>query len=112
MVVDHDAHMRAIVRLALESAGFVVLKAQEGRAALEAMTVGLLEIEVLELSKRLRECANGDIPIIALSAHAMQGDEAQALTAGCDAYVAKPIDTRTFATFVTQFLPRPAEAVE
>jgi CheY-like chemotaxis protein len=40
----------------------------------------------------------------------MKGDEVQAMAAGCDAYVAKPIDTYKFAAFVTQFLPPKAVA--
>src|ERR1700716_4647919 len=58
----------------------------------------------LSLTRELKTSpATAHIPIIALTAHAMKGDQVQAITAGCDAYVAKPIDTRTFATFVTQF---------
>src|SRR5207244_3488029 len=67
-----------MMRLALESDGFVVLEAQDGRSALEAMRVGLPElvlqnlvlpdIDGLKLIKQLRECANGDVPILALSA--------------------------------------------
>ena len=47
----------------------------------------------------------GHVPIIALTAHAMKGDERVAREAGCNGYFTKPIDTRTFVETLTQFLP-------
>jgi CheY-like chemotaxis protein len=65
----------------------------------------------LSLTRELKtNPTTAHIPVIALTAHAMKGDEVQAIAAGCDAYVAKPIDTHKFAAFVAQFLPRRAEA--
>jgi CheY-like chemotaxis protein len=49
--------------------------------------------------------ATQHIPIVALTAHAMKGDDASALSAGCDGYLSKPIDTRTFVETVAAFLP-------
>jgi CheY-like chemotaxis protein len=47
-----------------------------------------------------------DIPIIALTSHAMDGDDKKALAAGCDGYIAKPIDTKNFLATIGQFLQR------
>ena len=47
-----------------------------------------------------------DIPIIALTSHAMEGDDKKALDAGCDGYIAKPIDTKNFLVTIGQFLQR------
>ena len=44
--------------------------------------------------------------VVALTAQAMRGDEAQARAAGCDAYLTKPVDTRAFWNILRQFLPR------
>lgn len=44
------------------------------------------------------------VPIIALTAHAMKGDERVALSAGCNGYLTKPINTRTFVATILQFL--------
>ncbi len=44
-----------------------------------------------------------DIPIVALTSYAMQGDEERALAAGCTGYIAKPIDTRKFLETISQF---------
>ena len=46
-----------------------------------------------------------DIPIIALTAHAMLGDKERALAAGCDDYVSKPINFRELASKLAQYLP-------
>ena len=44
------------------------------------------------------------IPIVALTSHAMEGDDKKALAAGCDGYIAKPIDTKNFLATIGQFL--------
>jgi CheY-like chemotaxis protein len=71
------------------------------------MDVQLPGMDGLELTKRLK--ANPDtreITIIALTAYAMKRDERRALDAGCDGYIAKPIDTRSLPALVADYLMR------
>lgn len=57
------------------------------------MDLSLPVIDGWEATRRIKaDPALKDIPVIALTAHAMQGDEAKARAAGCDDYVSKPID--------------------
>ena len=44
-----------------------------------------------------------DIPVVALTAYALQGDEEKALQAGCHGYITKPIDTREFCTKIEKY---------
>ncbi len=80
-----------------------VMTAADGAAGLEAaarlrpdlilMDLSLPVIDGWEASRRLKaDPALRHIPVIALTAHAMQGDEAKARACGCDDYLAKPID--------------------
>ena len=80
-----------------------VMTAADGQAGLEAaarlrpdlilMDLSLPVIDGWEASRRLKaDPALCHIPVIALTAHAMQGDEARARACGCDDYLAKPID--------------------
>jgi CheY-like chemotaxis protein len=123
LVIEDNPNNMMLVVAVLARAGLrsaQASSAEEARLLIETLTPDIILMDIqlpgedgLSLTRELKtNPSTAHIPIIALTAHAMQGDEVQALTAGCDAYVAKPIDTRTFATFVTQFLPRPAEAVE
>ena len=48
-----------------------------------------------------------DIAVVALTAFAMRGDEQKAIDAGCDGYITKPIDTRTFTLEISRFLQEP-----
>lgn len=69
------------------------------------MDVSLPGLDGLAATRALRaESATRHLTIIALTAHAMKGDEALALEAGCDGYLAKPIDTRTFVKKVAGFI--------
>jgi two-component system cell cycle response regulator DivK len=49
------------------------------------------------------------VPIIALTAHAMRGDEEKAREAGCDGYISKPIDTRSITNTIREFLDEVGE---
>ena len=123
LVIEDNPYNMMLVVAVLERAGLrsaQASSAEEARRFLETVhpDVILMDIQLpgedgLSLTRELKASpATAHIPIIALTAHAMKGDEVQAIAAGCDAYVAKPIDTHTFATFVAQFLPRQAETAE
>ncbi len=100
---DNAVNQKLILRL-LEKRGHSVVLVQNGREALEALEKWSFDIVLMdaqmpvmdgfEATKRIRgiEKANGGhVPIIALTALAMKGDEARCLAAGMDGYVSKPI---------------------
>jgi len=60
---------------------------------------GLTAIHIIKEDPDLKE-----IPIIALTSYAMPGDEKKAFEAGCDGYITKPIDTRSFLDTINQFI--------
>lgn len=101
-VEDNDDNVY-VVRTRLVRAGHTVLVAVDGRQGLEMaaadrpdlilMDLSLPEIDGWEATRRLKAAAETkDIPIIALSAHAMSGDREKALAAGCDDFDTKPVD--------------------
>jgi len=108
---DNPINRMVAIRL-LEKRGHEVAVAVNGREALEKlehgsfdlvlMDVQMPEMDGLEATAALRdkEMTTGEhIPVIAMTAHAMQGDRERCLAAGMDGYVAKPFNARdTFAT--------------
>ncbi len=60
---------------------------------------GLTATKILKADQKLSA-----IPIVALTSHAMEGDDKKALDAGCDGYIAKPIDTKSFLATIGQYL--------
>jgi CheY-like chemotaxis protein len=114
VIEDNPLNLELVTDL-LEAVGFIVCPAgtaEEGiRAASELapdlilMDLSLPGLDGLAATRALREDpATHYLTIIALTAHAMRGDEALALRAGCDGYLTKPIDTRTFAAKVAAFI--------
>lgn len=115
LVVDDNATNLKLASEVLEMEGHEVLRASdadEAQALLGAqrpdlilMDIALPGMDGLELTRRLKArpdlCA---VPIIALSAFAMKGDEEKAFASGCDGYITKPINTRTFPAQVLAFL--------
>jgi two-component system cell cycle response regulator DivK len=63
---------------------------------------GIDGIEVLKILKE--DPARREIPVIALTAHAMRGDEEKFLKAGCSAYISKPIDIQKFKSTIEEFI--------
>jgi CheY-like chemotaxis protein len=118
LIVDDNPANLKLARVVLTRAGFEVgtaADAEEALAILEGfepllilMDLQLPGMDGFDLTRRLKaDPARSHIVIVALTAYAMRGDEAKALAAGCDGYLAKPIDTRTLASVVADYLARP-----
>ena len=115
IVEDNPANMTLAVFL-LESAGHTVLKAADAEAGLtlardEQPDMILMDIQLpgmdgLAATALLKaDEATRAIPVIALTALAMTGDEARIRAAGCDGYIAKPISYKSFLAMVAERLP-------
>ena len=115
LIVDDNPTNLKLARVLLTGEGYIVRTAgdaEEALAVLQAyrprlilMDLQLPGMDGLELTRRLK--ADPDlrsIVIVALTAYAMKGDEDKALAAGCDGYIAKPIDTRTLPDVIRAHL--------
>jgi CheY-like chemotaxis protein len=115
LVVDDNVTNLKLIEYLLKAKGYDVLTAIDAESALEAVrakrpSLVLMDLQLpgmdgLELTRRLKSDPNTrDIVIVAVTAYAMKGDEQRALDAGCDGYVAKPIDTRALPQVVESHL--------
>ena len=119
VIEDNDANLRLALFL-LESAGHLVLSARDAEAGLalarqERPDLILMDIQLpgmdgLEATALLKaDESTKNIPVIALTALAMKGDEERIRAAGCDGYIAKPMPYREFLSAVSTHLkPRVA----
>ena len=116
IVEDNELNMK-LLHDVLEAHGYATLKTGEGNAAIALahanqpdlilMDLQLPDVSGFEAVRQLKQHATTrSIPIVAVTAFAMVGDERKALTSGCDAYVAKPIALREFLDVVERFVGR------
>jgi two-component system cell cycle response regulator DivK len=117
VVEDNPANMTLAVFL-LQSAGHTVISAtdaeagltlaREARPNLILMDIQLPRMDGLQATALLKsDDATRAIPVIALTALAMKGDEERIRAAGCDGYIAKPMRYRDFVAAVAAQLARP-----
>jgi len=103
LVIEDNENNRVLLTRRLKARGHEVLTAEDAeqglalaqteRSDLILMDIGLPGLDGWAATRRLKaNPATQRIPIIALTAHAMQGDREKAAEAGCDAYETKPID--------------------
>ena len=103
LLVEDNEMNRDMLSRRLARKGFEVVMALDGQQAVEAaaaqnpdlilMDMSLPVIDGWEATRRIKAAAaTSAIPVIALTAHAMQGDEERARACGCDDYLTKPID--------------------
>jgi two-component system, cell cycle response regulator DivK len=114
IVEDNDLNMKLFNDL-LEAHGYCTLQTKDGVEALRMarqhrpdlilMDIQLPEVSGLEVTKWLKEDDDlRSIPIIAVTAFAMKGDEEKIRDGGCEAYIAKPISVASFMRTVERFL--------
>jgi two-component system, cell cycle response regulator DivK len=117
VVEDNELNMK-LLNDVLEAHGFDVMSTPRGKVAVEwaqqhhpdliLMDLQLPDLSGLDATRQLKaDPATRDIPVIAVTAFAMAGDEKKALDHGCDAYVAKPIVLRDFLNLVASFIGMP-----
>src|SRR5512137_830697 len=114
IVEDNDLNMKLFHDL-LEAHGYDTLQTKDGMEALKLarqhhpdlilMDIQLPEVSGLEVTKWLKEDDDlRTIPVIAVTAFAMKGDEERIRSGGCEAYVAKPISVTNFLDTIGRFL--------
>ena len=115
VVEDNDMNMQ-LVEYLLEEGGYSIVKAASGEEALAIarggdpvdlilMDIHLPGIDGLSVVREMKtDARTKSIPILALTAHAMRGDRDRFLEAGCDGYISKPIDVKTFLSSIRQYL--------
>jgi CheY-like chemotaxis protein len=115
LVVDDNEDGLVLMRAVLELEGFLVdtagceeellVRLNARRPDMILMDVQLPRQDGLTITRRLKaNPATAAIPIVALTAYAMESDRIQALAAGCIDHISKPIDTRTLAHQIRELL--------
>ena len=114
IVEDNELNMKLFHDL-LEAQGYETIETREGLAALSLarehrpdlilMDIQLPEISGLEVTKWLKEDDElAKIPVVAVTAFAMKGDEERIREGGCEAYISKPISVSHFLETIRKFL--------
>ncbi len=114
VVEDNELNMKLFHDL-LEAHGYNILQTKDGMDALRIarehkpdlilMDIQLPEVSGLEVTKWIKEDEDlKSIPVIAVTAFAMKGDEEKIREGGCEAYIAKPISVTNFLETVRKFL--------
>jgi two-component system cell cycle response regulator DivK len=114
IVEDNELNMK-LFRDLLEAHGFETVQTKEGLKALDMarehkpdlilMDIQLPEVSGLDVTKWLKnDEALASIPVVAVTAFAMKGDEERIRQGGCEGYLSKPITVSTFIETVRKFL--------
>ena len=115
VIEDNQLNMK-LVKTLLQIEKHQVLEAMTAENGLEIakerlpdlilMDIQLPGMNGLEATRILKEDPElKTIPVVALTSFAMQGDEEKAISAGCEGYITKPIDTREFAKTLARYYP-------
>ena len=115
LLVEDDSLNLDMICRCIQREGFEVITAIDGpsglakarseRPSLILMDLSLPEIDGWEITRRLKgDAETAGIPIIALTAHTMEGDREKALAAGCDDYASKPVDIPTLLEQIRKLL--------
>lgn len=117
LIVENEPRNLKLIRDLLEVSGYITFEAIDGKQGVEIAKVKKPDLILMDIqlpvmdgfeATRILKTDQGtrDIPIVALTAYAMEGDEEKVKGAGCDGYISKPIDTRGFLNKIAEYLAR------
>jgi two-component system cell cycle response regulator DivK len=117
LIVDDSTATRNLVKLLLEKAGYPVRIAEDGEQAVYVLSQFHADLILMdfvlpgmtggELTRRLKsDPATRTTVIIAFTAYTLVSDVQGAMAAGCDAFIAKPINSRTFVSQLEAYMDR------
>jgi CheY-like chemotaxis protein len=118
LIIDDNPVNLKLASEVLQADGHVVIRAEDAEQALSLLEaqmpdlvltdIALPRMDGMELTRRLKaDPRYRHLPVVALTASAMKGDAARVLEAGCDAYISKPIDTRTLSAQIMRVIGGP-----
>jgi two-component system cell cycle response regulator DivK len=119
LVIEDQEQNLYLMKYLLESSGYRVVLARDGREGLDAANrerpdLILLDIQLptmtgYEVARAIRAApALAATPIVAVTSYAMPGDREEALASGCTGYIEKPIEPATFITEMERFARPPS----
>ena len=119
LIAEDNPVNRELLRELLESRGYSVTEASNGQEALGSIEESRPDILLLDLDmpvldgfatvRRIRENpSRASLPVLAVTAYAMQGDREKVLTSGFDGYLSKPIQSRLLFEELDRFLGKPS----
>ncbi len=115
LIVEDNADNLELMRFLLDHAGYEVLCTTDGLQALQTarqeipdliiLDLGLPELDGWALAAKLKEdLVTRHIPIVAVTAYTLSTDRRRAMAAGCDGFIGKPMDVKTFVNDIEAFL--------
>jgi two-component system, cell cycle response regulator DivK len=119
LIAEDRPSGRELIRTVLEGCGYVVFEAADGRQAVDVARREIPDLLIVDLqmpaldglgvlAELRRDARFADVPIVALTASAMQGDRERALEAGFTEYITKPVNLRFLREELTRILGTPA----
>ena len=120
LIAEDNPVNRELLRELLESRGYSVTEASNGQEALRSIEQSRPDILLLDLDmpvldgfgavRKIRENPSlASLPVVAVTAYAMQGDREKVLTSGFDGYLSKPIQSRLLFEELDRFLGKTAK---
>jgi two-component system cell cycle response regulator DivK len=115
LIVEDEPKNLKLFRDLLNASGYKTIEATDGKQGVELakakkpdlilMDVMMPKMDGLEATRILKaDATTSNIPILALTSYAMKGDKERILQAGCNGYLAKPINIKEFLQEVTKYL--------
>jgi CheY-like chemotaxis protein len=115
LVIEDNALNMKLVRTLLKVGKYDIIEAIDAETGIQSareckpdlilMDIQLPGMDGLNATKIIKEDPSlKNVKILALTSHAMEGDDKKALNAGCDGYIVKPIDTKNFLDTIGQYL--------